>query len=331
MTEPNVGKIRKRENPFSQVANHPLRNPNLSLKAKGLYAVIQSFINIPDFVLYKTTLMNTCSEGKDAFESAWKELKKAGYLVQYRVMSGGRFSYEYELLDIPDPNYINSPHPEKPVPENPDTVKPSTENQGYIEKNEVSNNDLKNKELIITHSSERALLLLNANKVYEDKFDNDIDGPFKYRLYLCEITQNAEIEGMKKHVIQLFFDGINKTPYTYNDFLVFAACQVNIGTNYWSSSLNIMTDPRITYAASLEWVKAMANVYSTENETIRVGKNTVNTINFKQRLLQINPETFENILRKFAEVKDTTEIKNTTAYMLQMLYNGAFDSGYNSF
>jgi hypothetical protein len=81
----------------------------------------------------------------------------------------------------------------------------------------------------------------------------------------------------------------------------------------------------------LEWVKAMANAYSTENETIRVGKNTVNTINFKQRLLQINPETFESILRKFAEVKDTTEIKNTTAYMLQMLYNGAFDSGYNSF
>lgn len=98
----NNGRFRKRKIFFTQVSNVALRDTNLSLKAKGLYALIQSYITIEDFTLYKTTLLKNCAEGKKAFESAWKELKDAGYLIQYKMQGEkGYFYYEYELLDEP--------------------------------------------------------------------------------------------------------------------------------------------------------------------------------------------------------------------------------------
>ena len=97
-----TGRFRKRKIYFTQVSNHALRNEEMSLKAKGLYALIQSYITIEDFTLYKTTLRKQCVEGESAFESAWKELKKNGYLIQYKIQDEkGKFFYEYELLDEP--------------------------------------------------------------------------------------------------------------------------------------------------------------------------------------------------------------------------------------
>ena len=103
------GKFRKKSN-FSIVSNYILRDNCISLKAKGLYALIQSCITIKDFTLYKGYLQSKCCEGKKAFESAWQELKKSGYLVQYRMQDkeSKQFYWEYELLDRPmsEPGFI---------------------------------------------------------------------------------------------------------------------------------------------------------------------------------------------------------------------------------
>lgn len=99
----NVGRFRKREKPFTQISNHLLRDPNVSLKAKGLYSLIASYLSMIDFTLYKSTLRSNCSEGRDAFDKTWNELKNSGYLVQYKIKTDqGRFEYEYELLDEPE-------------------------------------------------------------------------------------------------------------------------------------------------------------------------------------------------------------------------------------
>lgn len=98
-----VGRFRKREKPFTQISNHLLRDPNVSLKAKGLYSLISSYLSLINFTLYKGTLRSNCQEGRDAFDKTWNELKDAGYLKQYKVKAGnGRFEYEYELLDEPE-------------------------------------------------------------------------------------------------------------------------------------------------------------------------------------------------------------------------------------
>ena len=95
------GRFRKKKVNFSMVSNSIIRNDDISLKAKGLYSLIQSYITIEGFTLYKWFLQSKCKEGKKAFESAWTELKRSGYLVQYRMQDKEtkRFYWEYELLD----------------------------------------------------------------------------------------------------------------------------------------------------------------------------------------------------------------------------------------
>lgn len=98
----NGGRFRRKKVNFSAVSNEILRDDTISLKAKGLYALIQSYITLENFSLYKGFLQSRCKEGDRAFESAWKELKDTGYLVQYQTKDEqNRFFYEYELMDIP--------------------------------------------------------------------------------------------------------------------------------------------------------------------------------------------------------------------------------------
>lgn len=85
MTEYSGGKFRKKKVNFSMISNEIIRDDTVSLKAKGLYALIQSYITLEDFSLYKGFLLSKCKEGKKAFDAAWKELKDAGYLIQYQM------------------------------------------------------------------------------------------------------------------------------------------------------------------------------------------------------------------------------------------------------
>lgn len=124
---------------FSQVSNTALRDPSLSLKAKGLYALIQSYITIENFILYKTTLKNKCKEGLEAFEGTWKELKEQGYLLQEKTRANtGAYRYEYELLD-------NPVHPPKTQGvDNPPCGKVGGYKKTEINNTEPTNTDNKN-------------------------------------------------------------------------------------------------------------------------------------------------------------------------------------------
>lgn len=104
MNSNSGGKFRKKRTNFSMVSNDIIRNDNVSLKAKGLYALIQSYITLENFTLYKGFLQSKCIEGERAFDSAWRELKEKGYLVQYKLKDeNNKYYYEYELLDEPKP------------------------------------------------------------------------------------------------------------------------------------------------------------------------------------------------------------------------------------
>ena len=102
------GLFKKKRKNYAQVSNTALLDKNLSLKAKGLYALIESLLSIPNFTLYKDYLINCSTDGKSAFDSAWKELKGAGYLVQEKVQTHKGFVYEYELLDSPSGDFVSS-------------------------------------------------------------------------------------------------------------------------------------------------------------------------------------------------------------------------------
>ena len=138
----NSGKFRSKKTYFTQVSNNALREQNLSLKAKGLYALINSYLTIEGFTLYKSMLVKQSKDGKSSFESAWKELKEAGYLVQYKLKDeNGKFYYEYELLDEPTSDL---PHTDFQGMEKQGTGKATSRKVGMYNNTESNNTDLNN-------------------------------------------------------------------------------------------------------------------------------------------------------------------------------------------
>ena len=80
---------------FTVVNNNIAKDKTISLKTKGLYLLIQSYITMPDKIWYKKDFFNMASEGRKAFDSAWNELKERGYLKVHRTISGNNFNIEY--------------------------------------------------------------------------------------------------------------------------------------------------------------------------------------------------------------------------------------------
>lgn len=149
---------------FSQVSNTIIRDNTISLKAKGLYSLIQSYITMDNFVLYKDFLLQQCMEGESCFRGAWKELKDKGYLIQYKLRDPvtKTFYYEYELLDEPQ---VDFPHVE-----NLSCGKATGGKQGTYN-NTISNNTLSNnteKDNTREWWEDRVRLLIEYDK-FEDK------------------------------------------------------------------------------------------------------------------------------------------------------------------
>lgn len=125
----------KLEVPFVQIPNKVLRDPALSLKAKGLLSILLSLPN--DWCIYKTQLPSFSKDGRDATIAAFDELVKAGYIVGVRRHnSKGQFAgYDYVVYN----------EPATPFPENPITDKPISDNPSLqIQTVQTNNKEIKN-------------------------------------------------------------------------------------------------------------------------------------------------------------------------------------------
>ena len=170
------GTFKKKRIYFSQVSNTALRDPKLSLKAKGLYALIQSYITIEDFVLYKNTLKRNCPEGEKAFENTWKELKDSGYLLQEKHRNNGQFFYEYELLDAPHHT------PQKEGVGKAGVDKGGGGKGGPIINTDSTNTDLKNTDSYKSLHPSRDAHIQAYRKAFKDTFGyehRDIKGTYE--------------------------------------------------------------------------------------------------------------------------------------------------------
>ncbi|WP_417044792.1 helix-turn-helix domain-containing protein [Dysosmobacter sp.] len=102
-----------RKQSFTVLYNSMLRDRRLSLKAKGLFAIMMS---LPDDWQFSISgLASYTGYGKDIIRAAMLELKEVGYLVQEQVHGdGGRFGGSVYVLQDEAP----------PCSENPVTVEP---------------------------------------------------------------------------------------------------------------------------------------------------------------------------------------------------------------
>ncbi len=106
---------------FTVMSNHHLRNPRLSLKAKGLLSLM---LSLPEDWDYTTKgLAYICKDGIDAISTTLRELEDQGYLTRERVrMSNGRLgTVEYTIHEQPQEPIAK---PISPKRENPRQVNP---------------------------------------------------------------------------------------------------------------------------------------------------------------------------------------------------------------
>lgn len=181
------GRFRRKESNFTQISNNALSDTDLNTRTLGLYCRISYYLSIPDWDLYKNHLLKTCPEGKKAFESMWDDLKKSGYLVQYKMRSEkGSFYYEYELLNeinhIPQKEVLVSR-----VPENSGTGYSGTAKKGVYNKTKIINTLQSN---TITHTNLKTLC---------EKIQNTLSEKITQKK-IKELISTAGIETIKHYM-----------------------------------------------------------------------------------------------------------------------------------
>jgi Mn-dependent DtxR family transcriptional regulator len=149
------------KNRYGTVPNALLNSDQISFKAKGIYAYIQSKPDDWDFSVER--ISSQVKEGKPSIAAALKELENAGYLSRIRYQAEfGYWVSEYVLHEFP---IKESLHTGIPMKENPIAGKPSN----------ISNKDLSNKEYIYNNISKKDKdidqILSNRDLIFEKWFD----------------------------------------------------------------------------------------------------------------------------------------------------------------
>ena len=129
---------------FTTVFRSAAQDKRLSLKARGLFLLMQS---LPDGWRYTVSgLAALAGTGKDQIRSGLKELTDVGYLVKEQSHDpGGKFSGNIYILQEESPLSENPTTVQKsaaPLSGKPSTEKPSTENPTLIN-NIYTNHDQK--------------------------------------------------------------------------------------------------------------------------------------------------------------------------------------------
>ena len=94
---------------YTIMANHHLKNRDLSLKAKGLLSVMLSLPEDWHFTVHG--LVSICKEGRDSISGAVRELEEAGYIVRHRLRDkeGHINGLEYIIYETPQKPECNGP------------------------------------------------------------------------------------------------------------------------------------------------------------------------------------------------------------------------------
>ena len=141
----------ERTHDYTVMSNHHLKNPQLSLKAKGLLSMMLSF---PDEWNYSERgLAAICKEGVDAIHSAIKELEKAGYIERHQLRGkGGRIiDTEYVIYEKPHAPDTAPPDTDNPDMGSPDTAQPGPDNPGELN-TQIPNTKKSNTQVLSTQS-----------------------------------------------------------------------------------------------------------------------------------------------------------------------------------
>lgn len=131
----SVFKIEKNQN-YTVMSNHHLRDRNLSYKAKGLLSFMLSLLDDWDYSL--AGLCSISKESRDGIRSILKELQEYHY-VEIEKVRGNKGYFEYNYLIYEVPHFISLENEQSnPDTENPHMDTPNVEMPTQINTNKIN-------------------------------------------------------------------------------------------------------------------------------------------------------------------------------------------------
>lgn len=143
--ETKIYKLRQ-EMGFTQVPNDFLRNPKISIKAKGMLSLLLSYPD--DWVVYKSVIIKSIKESRTAVDTVFAELEDLGYIKKEKKRNAdGTFAYAYYVSAVPTFNRCTFSAAEKPTTDNPQRIMCT-----YKEREEQTNTEKQKteKEILVT-------------------------------------------------------------------------------------------------------------------------------------------------------------------------------------
>ena len=198
---------------YTVMSNHHLRNPDLTLKAKGLLSIMLSLPENWDYTLKGLSCI--CRENVDAIRTAVWELEKAGYITrrQGRDEKGKMTAIEYTIYEFPQPPKPKIPVSENPISDNPTTEIPVSENPTQLNKDR-STKDLLNTDVSSTYSipfqkeaaappkrKGNGYTNMDAVRAYEEVIKDNIEYPY--------LIQDKSVDkGMLDEIVSLMLETV---------------------------------------------------------------------------------------------------------------------------
>ena len=273
--------ITKKEKGFVQISNSILSDPNISLKAKTVLAIMLSLPDNWDFSI--EGISGKCKESKDCIAKAINELIDAGYVIRTKTRGAdGRITkWEYEVFEEPCKTIEQSN--EEPCGELPDTALSHQEipEEDYPEQDfpELDNPSVETKDTYNTIINKKE----NNNILFSNIKSNPIQSKHKISFSMSEI-ELKELEVKDNIVYDIL---LQKFP-----------------------TKHAMID---------EIVNLMVEVLCSKRETITIASDTHPIEQVKERFKSVDSGHIEYILECLD--KTTTDIRNIKQYLLSVIFN----------
>ena len=273
--------ITKKEKGVVQISNSILSDPNISLKAKTVLAIMLSLPDNWDFSI--EGISGKCKESKDCIAKAVNELIEAGYVIRTKTRGAdGRITkWEYEVFEEPCKTIEQSN--EEPCGELPDTALSHQEipEEDYPEQDftELDNPLAETKDTYNTIINKKE----NNNILFSNIKSNPIQSKHKISFSMSEIElKELEIKDNIEYDILL-----QKFP-----------------------TKHAMID---------EIVNLMVEVLCSKRETITIASDTHPIEQVKERFNSVDSGHIEYILECLD--KNTSDIRNIKQYLLSVIFN----------
>ena len=274
----------KKEKDFVQIPNSILTSPDISLKAKGILALM---LSLPDNWKFSIEgIVSKCKESKECIGNAIKELESAGYVKRTMIRGddGKITGMEYEIFEESYAITTDEEHDdEKPCEEEPSADKSSTD----------------------TPSTEKPSMAIPAKEKPSEEnpwVNNTKTNKTEENNILYNNTQSNPIPSKNK--ISFNMSEIDRCRWMIKDNIEY---DILVERNHIPKD---MID---------EIVELMVETICSKNETITIASNTYPHELVKSKFEKIDSSHIEYIIECVSNNK--TKILNIKQYMLATIFN----------